>query len=189
MLRSLVSRTGSPEQLRAQIASNYRIAVESITTNALGNREEVLLEWRNDGLWYNMTMKEGVVTDIGVGARGLSAASVIACLGQPTHYSATYGYETEGGTQLNLSMLFPDQGVLIGGARILSTRPKQPPAIAGDFPMTDLLFMPPGSVDTLLQRVHGVYVPFLREQMIGTYKPWFGDWRGIEVSQYPTISP
>ena len=182
-LRAQISREGPPEQLRTWIADTYKTAPEGIATNALALQQEYLLQWQKDGLWYNMTIDKGVVTDIGVEARGLSAADVIACLGQPGYYSATYGYETEGGTQLNFNLLFPDQGILAGGAKILRARPAQPPAITGDFPIGSFLFMQPSPASTLLQRAHNVYVPALREQMINAFKPWPGDWQGIEIGR------
>ncbi len=188
-LRAQISREGSPEQLRTWIADTYKIAPESIATNTVALQHDYLLQWQKDGLWYNMTIDKGVVTDIGADIRGLSAADVIACLGQPAYYSATYGYETEGGTQLNFNLLFPDQGILAEGAKILRARPAQPPAITGDFPMRSFLFMQPSPASTLLQRAHSVYVPALREQMINAYEPWPGDWQGIEIGKSSNVSP
>ncbi len=181
VLQSLIYREASPEQLRVWIADTYHISSESIISEPFPQRQAHLLQWRKNDLWYNLDIEKGVVTDIGVGARGLSAAAVIACLGQPTHYSAIYGWDTEGGKELDLDLLFPDRGVLAGGARFLRSRPEQPPAITGDFPITAFRFMRPDSASTLLQRVHSGYVPGLREQMINGYKLWPGAWKDIEI--------
>jgi len=110
-----------------------------------------------------------------------------ALLGRPSHYSAMYGYETEGGTELSLSLLFPEHGVLAGGGRILRARPAQPPAITGDFPIDGLRFMRPGSADTLLEEAHRMDIPALRQQMLDAYKPWPGDWGQLQVTRYVSL--
>jgi hypothetical protein len=187
-LRAQISRAGSPEQLRTWIVDSYKITQESIEMHS-GLQQEVRLLWHRADQWYSMSIENGAVAEIGAQIRGLSAADVIACLGQPGQYRATYGYETEGGTQLDFAMLFPDQGILAGGAKILRARPAQPPAITSDFPIEGFQFMRPGPVSTLLQQAHSVYTPALREQMINAYKPWPGDWQGIMIGQSSNVSP
>jgi len=145
------------------------------------------LQWRNNDLWYHMSIEKNQVVDIGVAARGLTASDIIACLGQPTDYRATYGMETEGGKQLDLDLLFPDRGVLAGGARILRDRPEKPPAITGEFPITGVRFMRPAPADKLVQRLASEYLPALGEQIRKEYKLWPGDWKAIEIS--PFVSP
>jgi len=145
-----------------------------------------LLLWRRDDQWYSMSIENGMVAQIGAQIRGLSATDVIACLGQPEQYKAMYGYETPGGTQLDFALLFPDQGILAGGATILRARPTQPPAITGDFKLDGFQFMLPGPVSTLLEQTHSVYAAPLREQMINAYKPWPGEWESIQVTPFVT---
>jgi hypothetical protein len=186
-LQGQISREASPEQLKAWIAETYRISPDSITSDLVPQTQGHLLQWRTRDLWYRMSIARGVVTDIGVDARGLTAADVIACLGQPTQYSATYGMETEGGKQLDFDLLFPKSGILAGGVRILKARPEKPPAITAEFPMLGVRFMQPGPVPELVQRLASEYVPALREQMIKGYKPWPGDWQAVQIT--PFVSP
>lgn len=79
ILRTQIARAGSPEQLRTWIADTYRITLDSIQVDPLPQQAH-LLQWQSDGLWYNMTLANGVVAAIGADARGLSATDVIACL-------------------------------------------------------------------------------------------------------------
>lgn len=188
-LRTQIARAGSLEQFRTWIADTYQITPESIELHSVPPQMHLLL-WHRDDQWYSMSIENGVVAEIGAQIRGLSATDVITCLGQPGQYKATYGYETPGGTQLDFALLFPDQGILAGGAKILRARPTQPPAITGDFKLDGFQFMPPGPVSTLLEQAHSVYAAPLREQMINAYKPWPDAWQDITIGKsWNVISP
>lgn len=189
ILQGQISRQASAEEMRAWIAQTYHITPESIALDPVPQLQAQLLTWKNQGLWYHLDMdvEKGIVTGVGVDTAGLTASDTIACLGQPSMYSATYGYETEGGTQLNLDLLFAERGILVGGARILRDRPQEPPAITGSFLMNGVRFMPAGSAVELVQQLGSEYVPGLREQVIKGYKPWPGDWKDVQVT--PFVSP
>lgn len=186
-LRLQISRKDSIENLRTTIAQNYRISSESITVDDRPLQQGQLLQWHSNGLSYNMSIQDSTVVQIGVSGQEVTAAAVMACLGQPSHYSAMYGYETAGGTQLSLNLLFPETGVLAGGAKILSARPAQPPAISADFPINGFQFMEPRSADVLLEEAHRMYATALRQQLLAAYKPWPGSWERLQITQY--VSP
>lgn len=183
-LERYVSREATPEQMRPAVAQTYGISTESISVDDLPQQRGHLLQWRHHDLWYNMSIQDGKVSRIGVEARAVTADAVIECLGEPTHYSATYGYETEGGTQLDLRLLFAEHGILAGGARILRTRPAAPPQITGDFPISSLTIMEARPARDLLDEAHSVYGTALKQQMLDTYKAWPGKWKEVRVSKY-----
>lgn len=187
LLQSQISRQASAEELRAWIAETYDIPPESITSDPVPQTQGYLLQWRKNDLWHNIDIKKGVVTAVGVDTSGFTASDAIACLGQPSHYSAMYGYETPGGPELSLRLLFPEHGVLAGGGRILWARPAQPPAITGDFPLNGMQFMRPGAADALLEEAHRAYTPALAQQLLDAYKPWPGDWKDVQIT--PFVSP
>lgn len=181
MLRQWIHQEGASKFWPGKVADSYDIPTDNISTNSVGANGDELLQWKQDELWYSLVLQNDTVTNIGMQTDQLTAAEAIACLGQPERYSARYSGTSEGGAQLDFSLVFPTQGVLAGGARLFVFEPQQPPTITGGFRLTSIWFGEPGSTEAVLRQAHTVYAPELAMKLIQSYKPWTGIWSDVEV--------
>ena len=185
-LRSQISKVVSPEQFRAWIVQAYQVSPESIKEDIPTGGQDHLIRWKQDGVWYTAEIEQGVLVDITRTAGRIAADHVIACLGLPNQYKAEYGWHFVG-NELGLSLLFSDAGVLAEGAEFLRSRPKQPPAIDGVFPISTFIFTRPGSAEEVLRQVYGSWGADIYEKRLKEYKPWPGRWEDIVIDIDPNL--
>lgn len=183
-LRIKISTVMTPEKFKMWVEETYHLPAEGVTLTPITQLPQLhssIVRWRQNGLWYSAGFEESIITNIGVTAKRLSAGDLIACLGKPEYYAATYGLTGEGMMELDFNLLFPNQGVVAGGAKFYPTNTEQPPAITGDFPVNSLMFRQPGSADDLLQRQFGLYPQETYIQIVKSYKSWTGHWDSIKI--------
>ncbi len=187
-LRERISKEISPEQFRAWISATYRVPEENIQVDATRTGKSRIFNWKAGGIWYTAVIEGSALTDVELlyERQRPSADQVIACLGAPEQYRASYGWDIPG-NNLHLDLLFPGQGILAFGAQFQSLRPKEPPPITGRFRISDMRIVRTGSVDEVLRQIYGGSSAELYEKMQREYKSWPDDWKAIEIEIDPKV--
>ena len=190
LLRAQVGKEFSLESFRLWVHETYRVPLESIWIATTKDGQVHIAHWGDPNrTYYSATLEamagQLVVDDITFGGVRGSADGIVACLGEPGLYSASYKFDPPANANaLHVRLLFPEQGVLASGAKFFRSRPKQPPPIRGDFPIDFIRFFRPGTAEQILDRLFGGS-PALYEQALQEHKPWPGKWEDIVVEIDP----
>jgi hypothetical protein len=187
-LRSQIDRSTSSEQLRAWVSDAYDLQVSDIRAEVFKPGEAESIEWQKDGITYLGWIEGARLTDVTIsyGAPRPPADRFVACLGSPERYSASYRQMVEG-NQLGLDLLFAAQGSLVYGAKFTNVEETQPPAINGNFLVTGLRMVKPGSAVQVLGEIYGGPSSGAIEGALNESKPWPGQWKSIVVDIDPAI--
>ena len=185
-LRAQIGSELSPDSFREWVAQTYRLPLESITMETRADGQHHVIRWGKHDVSYTASLERLVLVHIGYSLARTSADRVIACLGEPEWYSAQYKWDIPG-NQLGLDLIFPEQGVLVHGWRFFRSRPKQPPAIDGHFPILSFIFEQPTSAEQILYEIYGGKPSGLYEQVLQEYKPWPGEWEEIVIEIDPSL--
>ncbi len=182
-LRSLVGQEYTPDELRAWVSEAYQPPSEWLRTEKYEESQEV--NWRKGSIWYTATLQQSKVVRVVAISGRISISDLTKCIGgEPSWYSAQYGPHWSG-NMLMFDLLFPEQGVLAGGTRFLRSRPERPPAINGNYRMTYVSFVSPGSLDQIMSQIYGPGPSVEREQEVQKLKPWPGEWKDIVIDEIP----
>jgi hypothetical protein len=186
-LRSKIGEVTSAEQLRVWIGNAYQLPASRIQADVIRSGQLETVEWQKGGITYRGYVKGGHLTDVTVsyGSRRPSAGQVIACLGTPERYQASYEQNVEG-NQLSLDLLFAAEGTLAYGARFMHIDRKQPPPVDGSFPIFGLAIVEPGTADQVLREIYESNETY--EQMLRAYRPWPGDWQSVVIDIDPALA-
>lgn len=181
-LRAEIGKAMSSEQLRKWASDTYHLPISEIQADVFSPGKLETVEWQRDGITCKSTIEGGRLVDVRVsyGARQQPADRLIACLGAPQRYRASYEQMVEG-NQLGLDLLFASDGVLTYGAKVTRIEQKQPPPLDGTFPISGLATVEPGTADQVLREIHGEQSNGTYEQMFRTSKPWPGEWKSIVI--------
>lgn len=187
-LRAQLKQESSIEQFKTWIMHTYGVASDSIFAARSRDREYWDVQWQVAGRRYDLALSNGRLDDragMSFERRKPSANQVIVCLGAPTLYYARYNWDL-GQYALSLTLLFPDQGILASGAKYFYPKPEQTPVIKGDFPISHLTFVLPGSAEQVLQEIY-IEGSVSMEPSIPEYQPWPGNWQDIVIETDPNI--
>jgi hypothetical protein len=188
VLQAQVGTETSLDQFRQWIRQTYSFVLGDSWVDSIREGEVHIVRWRKLEVDYTAVLEHLMIVDVAVSFPGgvISPEDVIGCLGQPERYRASYNSDIPG-YALHLDLLFPDHGVLAGGATWLRSRPREPPPIDRGHPIQDLRFVLPGTAEQVLYEVYGAWAD-VYEQMLKEYKPWPEKWEDIVIEIDPSIS-
>jgi hypothetical protein len=185
-LRSFLFKQTTPEQLRSAIAQTYHLPAESVSAQSA--RGEWVFDWNQDGLFYTIETKGGIPSRASVvyEQRTPSADEVTKCLGAPSRYKAWY---TRGvpGRELDIDILFANQGILATGAEFPNSNSNQPPPVGGNISLSGFAYVQPGSDEEVLRRVLNPELVNVDKAVQEDFKPWPGTWKDIVVQIDPDL--
>jgi hypothetical protein len=185
-LRGFLFKEINPEQLQSSIAEKFNLRNEMISAQPVG--ADWLLDWNKGGVFYSMST-EGKVTSRAyvVYEQGApSADQLIQCLGTPSRYWAYYTRSVPG-HELDLYLLFPNQGILGEGAKYGDYNAIQPPPLDGNILLGSLSYVKPGSDEEVLRRVLSPQLVDVEKAVREDFKPWPGAWKDIVIEIDPTL--
>ncbi len=188
-LRAQIGKAMPSEQLRKWASDTFHLPISGIRAEVLSPGILETVEWQRDGITFRSTIEGGKLVDVRVsyGARQPPADRLIACLGTPERYRASYEQMVEG-NQLGLDLLFASEGGLAYGGKVMRIEQKQPPLLDGTFPISGLTMVEPGTADQVLREIWGEQSNGTYEQMLRTSKPWPGEWKSIVIDIDPAIT-
>ncbi len=183
VLHGIIQRPGSPEEVRAQIASGYVLPLEQVLVTS--NRGATLFEWSKDDVAFSMGT--GGVNRLSGGSyyhsRPPSIATVMGCLGTPDYYRAYYQMGGEAPQNLlELDLYFTRQGVVATAYKRASGQ--APPKLSTDFPMQAFGFVPVLSPEDTLAQLNQNQSTQFRQQI----KPWPGKLEGVVIDIDPDLT-
>ncbi len=86
---------------------------------------------------------------------------------------------------MSFELVYPDDGVLAGGSRVLRPQFKTPPSVTTDFPVSFVRFVRPGTYDQVLSAIYGKLWDQVSDDVLQELKQWTGDWTGIAIDVDP----
>lgn len=187
-LRARIGHTVSGEQLQEWVRQVYQLSATEVLVDVVQPDRLETVEWQRDGTAYRGVIQDTRLSFVRLTYTGRqpSAERIVACLGMPARYRATYESQVDG-NQLGLVLLFPAAGVSVDGGQFTSIRQKEPPLVTGAFPIGGLTLVAPGSVEQVLCAIYCGQSRELYERMLRDFNPWPDGWENIVVDT-PGIS-
>lgn len=186
VLQGQIGRNITVESFRTWISEKYQLARESVTAEVFEyGGAHYYVKWQRGRFAYTTWLSATSVEEVSIDGELASLERVMACLGKPAQYRASYTDDIPG-THLSLDLFFSDQGALVYGYEFYRSRPKLPPPISGDFPTTGIFFMKPRSTEEMVFRIFGggnrSGAADIHEQILKEVKPWPEKWADIVVA-------
>lgn len=162
-------------------ANAYGISPQAVSLQTV-EETDWKVSWTYKGYRYTAwTEHGGIINRIVVelhNPRVVTAGHLIDCMGsEPEWYSAHYGMEApRPGVTYHFVLYFPRQGIVVTSENYVE-RNEQPPLLAADSPMDDVVIGSSGSLADLYERRWG----FSIETGNPAWKPipWPGRWRAV----------
>lgn len=176
-LRALDYGVDDPTTVLKKVADKFRLQQTDITYEPYYEDPNSGVAVWNASIYgtYNAMFRNEVLTNVNLFFNknlGPSIQQVLNCLGEPDKYRAVYRPDVK--NQFNLSLWYPDKGIVVttyefGGSR--------PPAITSNAPIRMLSVQEPGSIEAMIIAEYG----YLHQDLLQSLKAWPGSLEQIVV--------
>jgi hypothetical protein len=149
--------------------------------------QKTIYAWTSSGYDYSATLIEDQLMEVRVGIDsdakrdGIPFHELVACLGEPHFYNASYDIELRNKSALlGFDVLYPSKGILAGTYRYYKSIPHKPPSIDDTYPVDTILIGRPGEPLEVLER----FIPNATAYF--DLRPWNG-WEDIRIEFTPQM--
>lgn len=173
-LEAMVREQISPEQIATQVMAAYSVSRDAIVEYQEATPNLVAVDWNTRGQGFSALFDNGRLRKIDQYFHDtkVTVDDLLACLGQPDSYSATFRWGPERRV-LDLSLYYPQQG-LIASAYVF-TRANAAPSIDGGLTIDWLAVTEPGDIRQVMASSHTYpQSPDTLDEMLQQISRWPG---------------
>ncbi len=146
-----------------------------------------IFTWERDSRYYALQTEGAILNwaSIRDGRNMVTPVScVVTCLGPPAQYRAYYSATVPGRLQ-ELEIVYPEHGIVAGGAKFYDLSERSPDAIKCQFPMDDFVLVVPDTTESVLRRVYSSRADV--DQLLEQFKPWPESCDDLELGIDPVL--